>query len=94
MSTEAEVLSQQEGQVGDGRLTGKRGPKTKRQKIAEAMDRIDLAVAELALAVDVAARTDVPGIDVGANLVDELGPSLAKIGYEVRPIKKTRQRRG
>jgi hypothetical protein len=68
----------------------KKAPKTKREKIEAAMDRIDLAVAELGLAVDVAAKFDVPGFDIGANLAAELNPVFAKIGMQVGPVKKAR----
>jgi hypothetical protein len=70
--------------------TTKKGPKTRRQKIEDGLERVELAVAELVLAVDVATKFDVPGFDLGATLAADLGPVLGKIGYEIRPAKKVR----
>jgi hypothetical protein len=59
----------------------KRGPKTEEEQIADARERVKLAVAELGLAVDVAKRFDVPGWNLGEYLVVKMEPMLAKIGF-------------
>jgi hypothetical protein len=68
----------------------KPGPKTELDKLREALEEVDRAVAELDLAVGVAEKFTVPGMDLRINLASKLEPVLSRIGYDMQPTKKTR----
>lgn len=61
------------------------------RKLTDALETVDQAVAELDVAVAKALRTKVPGMDLGANLADKLGPVLERIGFTTKALPKTRK---
>lgn len=96
MSTDTDYKTEAPGVTnGYGTPTAERGakktPRTRRQKIEDGLERVELAVAELVLAVDTATKFDVPGFDLGATLASDLGPVLGKIGYQIKALPKAKR---
>lgn len=77
--------------IGQARV--KTAKKSEFETLREALEKVDQAVIELDKTVGIALQTEVPGVDVGANLAAKLGPVLAKIGHEIQPIEVRRVRK-